>query len=255
MRISVWPVARPVIREMEMHIVSNIAEPFSDFFPFKKAPKPYLVSENRRYCRARGDGRGARGEGRGARGEGRGARARGEGRGAMGEGEGEGRGAMGEGRGRGARGEGRGARARARARGEGRGRGRGRGARGDGRGGGARARGDGRGARERARARGDGRGARGEGRGRGRGRGRGLAVPAHVHSSWGLMGHVSVTISYSFRCLTTETVKYINENCFIENLAASKYSMWHREGNKCNNKYYMSILHVQKKWAALCAKM
>ncbi len=34
-----------------------------------------------------------------------------------------------------------------------------------------------------------------------------------------LMGRVSVTISYSFRCLTTETVKYINENSFIENLA------------------------------------
>ncbi len=41
-----------------------------------------------------------------------------------------------------------------------------------------------------------------------------------------LMGHVSVTISYSFRCLTTETVKYINENSFIENLDSSKYSMW-----------------------------
>ncbi len=26
-----------------------------------------------------------------------------------------------------------------------------------------------------------------------------------------LMSRVSVTISYSFRCLTTETVKYINE--------------------------------------------
>ncbi len=35
-----------------------------------------------------------------------------------------------------------------------------------------------------------------------------------------LMGRVSVTISYSFRCLTTETVKYINENSFIENLAS-----------------------------------
>ncbi len=55
-----------------------------------------------------------------------------------------------------------------------------------------------------------------------------------------LMDRVSVTILYSFRCLTTETVKYINENSFIENLAASKYSMWHREANKCrliiNNK-------------------
>ncbi len=37
-----------------------------------------------------------------------------------------------------------------------------------------------------------------------------------------LMGRVSVTISYSFCCLTTETEKYINENGFIENLAASK---------------------------------
>ncbi len=36
--------------------------------------------------------------------------------------------------------------------------------------------------------------------------------------------------------MTTETVKYINENRFIENLDASKYSMWHREANKCNNK-------------------
>ncbi len=40
-----------------------------------------------------------------------------------------------------------------------------------------------------------------------------------------LMGHVSVTISYSSRCLTTETVKYINENSFIENLAASKLGL------------------------------
>ncbi len=39
-----------------------------------------------------------------------------------------------------------------------------------------------------------------------------------------LMGRVSVTISYSFRCLTTETVKYTNENSFIESLASSKYS-------------------------------
>ncbi len=30
-----------------------------------------------------------------------------------------------------------------------------------------------------------------------------------------LMGRVSVTISYSFRCLTTETLKYTNENSFI----------------------------------------
>ncbi len=30
--------------------LSNFADPFSDFFPFKKAPKPYLVSETCRYC-------------------------------------------------------------------------------------------------------------------------------------------------------------------------------------------------------------
>ncbi len=37
-----------------------------------------------------------------------------------------------------------------------------------------------------------------------------------------LMVCVSVIISYLSRCLTTETIKYIIENCFIENLAASK---------------------------------
>ncbi len=50
--------------------------------------------------------------------------------------------------------------------------------------------------------------------------------------SYVLMGRVSVTISYSFRCLTTETVKYANENSFIENLAASKYSMWAQRGKQ-----------------------
>ncbi len=44
-----------------------------------------------------------------------------------------------------------------------------------------------------------------------------------------LMGRVSVTISYSFRCLTTETVKYTS---FIENLASSKYSMWAQRGKQ-----------------------
>ncbi len=46
------------------------------------------------------------------------------------------------------------------------------------------------------------------------------------------MGRDSVTISYSFRCLTTETVKYTNENRFIENLPASKYSMWAQRGKQ-----------------------
>ncbi len=47
-----------------------------------------------------------------------------------------------------------------------------------------------------------------------------------------LVGRVSFTISYSSRCLTTETVKYINENSIIENLAASKYSMWAQRGEQ-----------------------
>ncbi len=43
-----------------------------------------------------------------------------------------------------------------------------------------------------------------------------------------LMGRISVTISYSFCCLTKETVKYINENSFIENLAAREViGTWH----------------------------
>ncbi len=45
-----------------------------------------------------------------------------------------------------------------------------------------------------------------------------------------VMGRVSVTISYSFPCLTTETVKYTNGNSFIENLAALITVCGHREG-------------------------
>ncbi len=44
---SVWPVAEPVVGEMEMHSVANLATlqtPLKIFFPFKKAPKPYVVS-------------------------------------------------------------------------------------------------------------------------------------------------------------------------------------------------------------------
>ncbi len=37
-----------------------------------------------------------------------------------------------------------------------------------------------------------------------------------------LIGRVSVIISYSSRSLTTDIIKYINENSFIENLVASK---------------------------------
>ncbi len=53
-----------------------------------------------------------------------------------------------------------------------------------------------------------------------------------VRAGYVLMGRVSMTISYSFRCLTTERVKYANENSFIENLAASKYSMWAQRGKQ-----------------------
>ncbi len=51
---SVWPVAQPVVGEMEMHSVANLATlqtPLATFFPSKKHPN--LVSENLRYCRAR----------------------------------------------------------------------------------------------------------------------------------------------------------------------------------------------------------
>ncbi len=39
-----------------MHSVANLATlqiPLVTFCPFKKAPKPYFVSENRRYCSVR----------------------------------------------------------------------------------------------------------------------------------------------------------------------------------------------------------
>ncbi len=50
---SVWPMAQPVFGEMDMHSVANLATLQTPsaiiFFFFKKAPKPYLVSENHRY--------------------------------------------------------------------------------------------------------------------------------------------------------------------------------------------------------------
>ncbi len=49
----VWPVAQPLVGEMEMHSVANLATlqtPLATFFPSKK--RPNLVSENRRYCHA-----------------------------------------------------------------------------------------------------------------------------------------------------------------------------------------------------------
>ncbi len=45
---SVWTVAQPVVVEMEMHRVVNLATlqtPLATFFPFKKAAEPYLVWE------------------------------------------------------------------------------------------------------------------------------------------------------------------------------------------------------------------
>ncbi len=39
-------------------------------------------------------------------------------------------------------------------------------------------------------------------------------------------------ISYSFCCLTAETVIYIYENSFMKNLAAPKYSMWAQRGKQ-----------------------
>ncbi len=48
-----WP--KPVVGEMEMHSVANLTTlqtPLATFLSFKKAAKHYLVSETRRYCRA-----------------------------------------------------------------------------------------------------------------------------------------------------------------------------------------------------------
>ncbi len=47
-----------------------------------------------------------------------------------------------------------------------------------------------------------------------------------------LKDHISVTISYLSRWLTTETVNYINENSFIDYLAKLKYSMWAQRGKR-----------------------
>ncbi len=56
-----------------------------------------------------------------------------------------------------------------------------------------------------------------------------------------LKGCVSVIISYLSRSLTKETVKYIKENSFIENLAALKYSMsTERQTNVKGNRTMMS---------------
>ncbi len=49
-------MAQTIVGEMEMHNVANLATlqtPLASFFPPKKAPKPYLVSENRQYSCAR----------------------------------------------------------------------------------------------------------------------------------------------------------------------------------------------------------
>ncbi len=48
-KFSVWPVAQPIIGEMEMHSVANLVTLqtlLATFFPFKKASKPYLVWES-----------------------------------------------------------------------------------------------------------------------------------------------------------------------------------------------------------------
>ncbi len=37
-KFSVWPVAQPVVGEMEMHSVANLATLQTSFFSFKKHP-------------------------------------------------------------------------------------------------------------------------------------------------------------------------------------------------------------------------
>ncbi len=50
---SVWPVAQPIVGAMEMHSVATWqhCRPLKRLFHYKTVPKPYLVSENRWYCR------------------------------------------------------------------------------------------------------------------------------------------------------------------------------------------------------------
>ncbi len=60
-----------------------------------------------------------------------------------------------------------------------------------------------------------------------------------------LMGRVSVTISYYFGSLTTETVTFNKVNCFVENLSASNYSMWAQIGNQMGHNI-INVQHVQK---------
>ncbi len=66
------------------------------------------------------------------------------------------------------------------------------------------------------------------------------------------MGSVSVTFSYSFRCLTTETVKYINETCFIDNLAASiQYVGTERQTHVIIN--YIGYVHFARSEEVSCS--
>ncbi len=62
------------------------------------------------------------------------------------------------------------------------------------------------------------------------------------------MSPISITFSYSFGCLTTETVKYINENSFLENLAASKqYVSTERQTNVIiNNIGYVNFACISE---------
>ncbi len=51
--------------------------------------------------------------------------------------------------------------------------------------------------------------------------------------------------------MTTETVNYINENSFIENLAAIKCSVCKEKQTNAIINRLINVPHVQKKWPAL----
>lgn len=59
------------------------------------------------------------------------------------------------------------------------------------------------------------------------------------------MGHVLIIISNLFRCLTTETEKYVNENRFIGILAGLKYSMQAKSRRQANQSKGLTLGKMQ----------
>ncbi len=69
-----------------------------------------------------------------------------------------------------------------------------------------------------------------------------------------LMGHISVTISYASRCLTTETVKYINEefSCIKIQYVGTKRQTHVIINSKCTFCMFRSELPCVQKCKQVC---